>query len=136
VNAKGYASTALCVLMAGFVPVAASAELIYTNNMSDAAVTYTAVDSSPKHVTTTWCVDTGDYNKHEVKTPLAELHADIMHEGCKENEQVFQKRTLTLMHSDTMAAEYLIKGTAGKYTLTGPISHVIQPDPVAAAPKK
>lgn len=107
--------------VAALTPAAVSAEQIYTNNMSDVAVLMTAYDaSSPAKVLSTWCVETGAYERHELKLAPVQLHADVMHEGCK--EPIIFNRTLPVL-GGSAAAMYRLLGTKGKYSLTGPFAH-------------
>jgi hypothetical protein len=107
--------------VAALAPAAVSAEQIYTNNMSDVAVLMTAYDaSSPAKVVGTWCVETGAYEKHELKLAPVQLHADVMHEGCK--DPVILNRTLRVT-GGAAATMYRLTGTKGKYLLAGPFAH-------------
>jgi hypothetical protein len=111
-----------CLALASILtPVAVSADQIYTNNMSDVAVLMTAYDaSSPAKVVSSWCVETGAYEKHELRVAPVQLHANVMHEGCK--EPVILNRSLSVANGSA-ATMYRLTGSKGKYSLTGPFAH-------------
>jgi hypothetical protein len=117
----------LVAIAVGSVPAAASAGQIYVNNMSDAAVHMTAYSAaSPAKVIGTWCVETGVYDRHELKGEPAKLQAEVMaHDECKEPLILNKSLPVPVTQADAAAALYRLTGTHGKYSLTGPFAHKV-----------
>lgn len=118
----------LCAIAAGLGASSASATQIFVNNMSDAAVQLTAYDAAtPAKKMATWCVETGAFERHELKVEPARLEANVMKKDeCK--EPLLLNRTLDLPKGalGSTAALYRVTGTGGKYSLSGPLSHKIE----------